>query len=71
MRNTVLRRRENPSALLVGMCIGAATVENSMGGHRKIENTVELPCDSALHLLGIYPENVKTGAQNDECSPCS
>ena len=33
-----MQRKGNPSALLVGMQTGAATVENSMGFPQKIKN---------------------------------
>ena len=31
-------RKENPCALLMGMYVGAATMENSMEGPQKIKN---------------------------------
>ena len=42
----------NPNALLVGMQIGAATVENSMEFLEKIK--VEVPFDPVIPLLGLY-----------------
>ena len=59
--------KENPSALLVGMRIGAATVENSMEVHQKLN--VELPYDSAIPLLGIYPKKHRTIFQKGICTP--
>ena len=50
-------RKENTPTLLVGMYIGAATMENSM----------ELPYDPAMPLLGTYPE--KTIIQKDIMHP--
>ena len=50
-----MQRKGNPSALLMGMQTGAATVENSMEFPRKIK--VELPFDLAIPLLGLYPKN--------------
>ena len=50
-----LWRKGNPSALLVGMQTGAATVENSMEFPRKLK--MELPFDLAIPLLGLYPKN--------------
>ena len=47
----------NPPTLLVGMYIGAATMENSMEVPQKTKNT-ELSYDPAIPLLGIYPENI-------------
>ena len=37
-----MRRKEGPCALLVGMQIGAATVENSMEVSQKIKNGASL-----------------------------
>ena len=54
-------RKGNPSALLVGMQIGAATMENSMKFPRK--TNMELPCDLAIPLLGLYPKNPETQIQ--------
>ena len=45
----------NPTALLVEMQTGAATLENSMEVHQKIKNRT--PCDPAIALLGIYPRD--------------
>ena len=45
-----LWRKGNPSALLVGMQTGAATVENSLEFSQKTK--VELPFDLAIPLLG-------------------
>ena len=47
-------RKWNPSALLVGMQTGAATVENSMELQQKVK--MELPYDPAIPFLGIYPK---------------
>ena len=35
---TRMWRKENPCALLMGMYVGAATMENSMEGPQKIKN---------------------------------
>ena len=43
-----------PFALLVGMKIGAATVESSMEILQILKTN--LPFDPAITLLGIYPE---------------
>ena len=51
-----LWRKGNPSALLVGMQSGVATVENSMEFLQKI-NMVELPFDPAIPLLRLFPKN--------------
>ena len=52
-------RKGNPFELLVGMQIGAATVEKSTIKKLKIE----LPYDSAILLLEIYPKEIKTLTQ--------
>ena len=52
-----MQRKKNPFALLVGMQIGAATLENSMEGPQKIK--IELPYNPAIALLGIYPNDTK------------
>ena len=52
-----IQRKGNPSALLVGLQTGAATMENSMEfpHYRKLK--MELPFDPAILLLGLYPKN--------------
>ena len=42
----------NPFALLVGMQIGAVTVENNMEFPQKLK--IKLPYDPEIPLLGIY-----------------
>ena len=53
-------RKGNPSALLVGMQIGAATAESSKEIPQKNYNGIalkkELPYDPVIPLLGIYPK---------------
>ena len=58
-------RKGNPRALLVGMQIGAATMENSMEVPKKFK--IELPYDPAIPLLGIYLKKTKTLIQKDIC----
>ena len=58
-------RKWNPSALLVGMQTGAATVENSM----EIPQKMELPFDPAIPLLGIQPKRSETLIQKNICTP--
>ena len=58
---------ENPSALLVGIQTGAATVENSMEFPQKTK--MELPFDLVIPLLGIYPKNPKSQNQKNLCTP--
>ena len=51
-------RKGNHCALLVGMQIGADTVENSMGIPQKL--VTELLYDPAIPLLSIYPKEMKS-----------
>ena len=46
-------RKGSPPTLLVGMSIGADTMENSMEFPQK---TIELPYNPAIPLLSIYPD---------------
>ena len=62
-----MRRKGNPSALLVGMQTGEATVENSMEFPQKTKN--ELPFDPAIPLLGLYPKSPETPIQKNLCTP--
>ena len=62
-----MRRKGNPSALLVGMQTGVATVENSMEFPQKPK--MELPFDPAIPLLGLYPKNPETPIQKNLCTP--
>ena len=52
---------------LVGMLIGAATVESSMEYPQKIK--MELPYDPAIPLVGIYLKEPKTLIQKDISTP--
>ena len=69
VRMAVIKRQEitsagegvekgNPPTLLVGMSLGAATVENSMKFLQKIKNRTTI--SPAIPLLGIYPKKTKT-----------
>ena len=58
-------RKRNPIPLLVGLSVGATTVENSMEIPQKLK--IELPFDPAIPLLGIYSE--KTMTRKDTCTP--
>ena len=60
-------RKGNPSAMLVGMQTGAATVENSIEFPQKLK--MELPFDPAIPLLGLYPKNPETPIQKKLCIP--
>ena len=60
-------RKGNPSALLVGMQTGAATVETICNFLKKLK--MELPFDPATPLLGLYPKNPGTSIQKNLCTP--
>ena len=60
-------RKGKPSALLVGMQTGAATVENSMEFPQKTKNGTAF--DLAIPLLGLYPKNPETPIQKNICTP--
>ena len=60
-------RKGNPSALLVGMQTGEATVENSMEFPQKTK--MEPPFDPATPLLGLYPKSPETPIQKNLCTP--
>ena len=53
-----MQRKGNPSALLVGMQTGAATVENVWNFLGELQ--MKLPFDLVIPLLGIYPKNPET-----------
>ena len=52
-----LRRKRNPSALLVGLQVGATTVGTVWSFLKKLK--MELPFDPVIPLLGIYPKKQK------------
>ena len=62
-----MRRKGNPSALLVGMQTGATTMENTMEFSQKTK--VDLPFDPAIPLLGLYSKNPETPVQKNLCTP--
>ena len=62
-----MRRKGNPSALLVGMQTGEATVENIMEFPQKTKNGTAF--DPAIPLLGLYPKNPETPIQKNLCTP--
>ena len=62
-----MRRKGNPSALLVGMQTAAAVVENSMEFLQKTKNG--LPFALAIPLLALYPKNRETPIQKNLCTP--
>ena len=62
-----LGRKGNPSALMMGMQTGAASMENSMNFLRKLK--MELPFDLVIPLLGLYPKNPETPVEKNLCTP--
>ena len=58
-----MQRKRNPHTLLLGLQTGATTMENSMEILKKLK--IEIPYDSAILLLGIYPKNMKSTIQRD------
>ena len=60
-------RKGNPSALLVELQTGAATVENSMEFPQKAKN--EMAWGPRNPLLGLYPKNPETPIQKNLCTP--
>ena len=55
----------NSLTLLVGMQTSTAAMENSVEFLKKLE--LELPCDTAIPLLGIHTE--ETRSERDTCTP--
>ena len=62
-----LWRKGNPSALLVGMQTGAATVENSMEFPQETKDGTAF--DLAMPLLGLYPKYSETLIQKNLLYP--
>ena len=60
-------RKQNPFALLVGMQIGAATLESSMEIPEKLK--MDLPFDPAISLLEIYLKEPKILIQKNISAP--
>ena len=60
-------RNGNPLALLVGMQIGAATLENSVDVPQKLK--IDLPYDPAIALLGIYSRDTGVLMHRGTCTP--
>ena len=63
-----MRRKGNPSALLMGMQTGVATVENCMEFPQK-KKRKELTFDPVIPPLGIYPKKLETPIQKNIYSP--
>ena len=56
-------RKGNPTALLVGMQMGAATMENNVEMFQELK--IVLPYNPEIPLLGIYPKKMKTLIKKD------
>ena len=61
-----LWRKGNPSALLVELQTGAASVENSVEFPQETKNGTAFYL--AIPLLGLYPKNSETLIQNNLCT---
>ena len=62
-----LWRKGNPSALLVGIQTGEATVEKSMQFPQKTKNGIAF--DPVIPLLALYPKNLETLTQKNPFTP--
>ena len=62
-----MRRKGNPSTLLVGMQTAAATVQKSKEFPQKTKNGTAF--DPAIPLLGLYPKSPETAIQKNLCTP--
>ena len=58
-------RKGHPLTLLVGMQVGAATLENSVRFLKKLK--IELPYDPTIALLGIYPKDTDVVIRRGTC----
>ena len=62
-----MRRKGNPSALLVGMQSRQPLQKTVWNFLRKLK--MELPFDPAIPLLGLYPKDPETPIQMNLCTP--
>ena len=60
-------RKGNPNTVLVGMQIGAATMENSMEVPQKIKHRTTIQPSNSTP--GIYSKKMKTLIRKDTCTP--
>jgi hypothetical protein len=49
------------------MQAGATTLKNNMEAFKKLD--IDLPCDPAMPLLGIYPKKCDSGYSRGTCTP--
>ena len=61
-----MRRKGNPSTLLVGIQTGEATVEDSMEFPQKTRNGTSF--DLGIPLLGLYSKNPEKPIQKNLCT---
>ena len=59
--------KKEPSYTVVGMQVGAATLENSVEIPKKLK--IELPYGPAIALLGIYPKDTDVVKRRAICTP--
>ena len=60
-------RKGIPTTLLVGIQVGAATLENSVEVPKKLK--MELPYDPAITILGVYPKDTDVVKRRAICTP--
>jgi hypothetical protein len=63
----VVQKLEPCLCTVGGNVIWCSNVENSMVLLKKLKIT--LPCNPAAPLLGIYPEELRSGSYRDICTP--
>ena len=66
INNKCWRGRGEKGTLMVGLQTGATTMENSVEVPQKIKN--QLPYDSVIPLLSIYPKKPKTLTGKNTCT---
>ena len=62
-----MQRKGNLLTLLVGIQSGAAILENSVEVPQKLKT--ELPYNSAIAILGIYPKDTGVLIHRGTCTP--
>jgi hypothetical protein len=59
--------KRNPCTLLVGMQVSATILEKNMEASSELN--IDLPYDSAIPPLEIYPKECDTGYSRSTCTP--
>jgi hypothetical protein len=59
--------KRNPHTLLVGMQASATTLEKNWRLFKNVN--IDLPYDTVIPLLGIYPKECTTGYSKGFCTP--